>query len=155
MGGSGTGSPSTRQAHGQAGAAELVEQRVEAVEAGLRREVEVVAVAAHRAEQPPHVGERGAAGLLDAAERLAVLGLRRGQVVADGADLEHDHADRVGDDVVQLAGDPRALLGHRDAGRRLALALGVARALLRRLGLLDRARAARSRRARRSRTAPG
>ena len=54
----------------------------------------------------------------------------------DGADLEHHHADGVGDDVVELAGDPRALLGHRDARRRLALPLGLGRALFRRLGLL-------------------
>ena len=44
----------------------------------------------------------------------------------DGADLEHHHADGVGDDVVQLARDARALLGHGDPGGRLALALGLA-----------------------------
>ena len=54
----------------------------------------------------------------------------------DGADLQHHHADGVGDDVVQLARDPRALLGDRDPRRGLALPLGLARALLRRLGLL-------------------
>ena len=50
----------------QAGAADLLQQRVEAVEARLGRELEVVAVAAHRAEQAAHLGERRAAGLLDA-----------------------------------------------------------------------------------------
>ena len=45
----------------------------------------------------------------------------------DGADLQHHHAHRVGDDVVQLARDPRTLLGDRDARRGLALALGRAR----------------------------
>ena len=54
----------------------------------------------------------------------------------DGADLQHHHADGVGDDVVQLAGDPRALLGDRDPRRRLALPLGLGGAQLRRLGLL-------------------
>ena len=39
--------------------------------------------------------------------------------MADGADLQHHHADRVRDDVVQLARDPRALLGDRDPRRRL------------------------------------
>ena len=58
-----------------------------------------------------------------------------GELVPDGADLEHHDADGVGDDVVELAGDPRTLLRHRDA-RRLALALGVRRALFRRFGLL-------------------
>ena len=90
----------------------------------------------HRAEQPAHLGERRAAGLLDAAERLLVLVERGGQLVPDRADLQDHDADRVGDDVVELARDPRALLGDGDAGRRLALALGLGRALLGRLGLL-------------------
>ena len=51
----------------------------------------------------------------------------------DGADLEHHHADGVGDDVVELAGDPRALLRHRDACCRFTLALCLRRTLLRRL----------------------
>ena len=84
-----------------------------------------VVLAPQRAEQQPHLAERGAAGLLDAAQRLAVLG-DVGQPVADRADLQHHDADRVGDDVVQLARDPRALLGDRDARRRLALALRLA-----------------------------
>ena len=117
------------QLDGQAGAADLVEQRVEAVEARLGRELDVVPVAAHRAEETAHLGERRAAGLLDAPERIAVLGRRIGKLVPDGADLEHHHADGVGDDVVELARDPRTLLRHRDACRRLALALGVRRAL--------------------------
>ena len=54
----------------------------------------------------------------------------------DGADLEHHHAHGVGDDVVELTGDPRTLLGHRDACSRLALALGVDGAFFRRFGLL-------------------
>ncbi len=59
------------------------------------------------------------------------------ELVPDGPDLEHHHADRVGDDVVQLARDPRALLGNRHAGRRFALALGLGRARLGRVRLLD------------------
>ena len=69
-------------------------------------------------------------------ERVAVLGERVRELVPDGADLEHHHADGVGDDVVELACDPRALLRHRDARRRLALALGLGRAFFRRFGLL-------------------
>ena len=61
---------------------------------------------------------------------------RVGQLVPDRADLQHHHADGVGDDVVQLARDPRALLGDRDARGRLPLPLGVRGALLGRLGLL-------------------
>ena len=50
-------------------------------------------------------------------------------------DLEHHHADCVGDDVVELARDPRALLCDGDTCRRLALALGLGRAHFGRLGL--------------------
>ena len=88
-------------------------------------------------------------------ERLPVLRERSRELVPDGADLEHHHADGVGDDVVQLARDPRALLGDGDAGRRLALALGLGRALLRRLGLLGPLAQREARRARRSRTGSG
>ena len=59
-----------------------------------------------------------------------------GQLVPHGADLEDHHADGVGDDVVELARDPRALLRHRDPRRGLTLPLGLGRACLRRLGLL-------------------
>ena len=65
---------------------------------------------------------------LSSAERLR-------QPVPDGADLEHHHADGVGDDVVELARDPGALLGDGDARGRLALPLGLRRAFFRRLGL--------------------
>ena len=92
---------------------------------GLRGELDVLAVGAHRAEQAAHLGQRRAAGLLDAPQRVAVLRERLGEPVPDGADLEHHHADRVGDDVVELACDPRALLGDGDARRRLALPLGL------------------------------
>ena len=105
----------------------------------------VVAVAAHRAEQAAHLGERRAAGPLDAPQRLRVLGQLAGQLVADGADLEHHHADRVRDDVVQLARDPGALLGDRDAGRRVALPLGLRSRAPRPPRPARRARAARAR----------
>ena len=124
------------QPHRQAGAAEPRRAAASRLSRpGWGASSSVLAVAAHRAEQAAHLGERRAAGPLDAPQRLLVLAERVGQLVADGADLEHHHADGVGDDVVQLARDPRALLGDRDARRGLALALGVRRALLRRLGL--------------------
>jgi hypothetical protein len=55
--------------------------------------------------------------------------------VPDGPDLEHHHADRVRDDVVQLARDSRSLLGDRDSGGRFAFPFGVARPRLGCLGL--------------------
>ena len=54
----------------------------------------------------------------------------------DGADLEHHHAHGVGDDVVELARDPRPLLRDGDPGGRLALPLRLRRTCLGRVGLL-------------------
>ena len=68
------------QAHRQAGAADLVHQRVEVAEPRLGRELDLLALAPHRAEQPAHLGERRAAGLLDAFERLPVLASARGSL---------------------------------------------------------------------------
>ena len=52
------------------------------------------------------------------------------QHVARAAHADQHHADRVRDDVVQLAGDRRALLVHGDPGQLLALALEQRRAAL-------------------------
>ena len=123
------------QLDGQTGTTDFLQQRVEAVEAGLRGEFDVVTVATHGGQETAHLGKRCAARPLDAPERLAVLGQRIGKLVPHGADLEHHHADGVRDDVVELARDPRALLCHRDACGRLALALGLDRTFLRRFGL--------------------
>ena len=60
-------------------------------------------------------------------------GLRRGLRVAgrqalSGARLDDHHADRVGDDVVQLGSDPGALVAHRQRRVGLPLLLELARA---------------------------
>ena len=47
------------------------------------------------------------------------------QAAPGGRRLDHHHADRVGDDVVELPGDPVALLGDPLAGEQVALALGA------------------------------
>jgi hypothetical protein len=120
--------------HGQPGSAHLLQQRIEAGERRLRRELEPV-VAAHRPEQPAHLRERPPPGLLDVPERVAVLFELVRQAVAHGAHLEDHDAQGVGDDVVQLPRDPHALLCDRDARRRLPLALRLPRALLGRVGL--------------------
>jgi hypothetical protein len=120
--------------HRQPGSTDALDQGVEALEAGLGRQIRVLTVV-HRAEEPAHLRERRPARLLDVLERVAVRRQLSGEVVPDGADLEHHHADGVGDDVVELARDPRALLGHGEAGGRLALPFCLARPLLRLLGL--------------------
>ena len=107
------------QHHGQPGGTRALEQRVERAQRGLRRQRRLLLVRVQHAEQPPHLGQRLAAGALD------LLG--RGHR-APGVALQdppraaglHDHdADAVGDDVVHLARDPPALLG--GGAQRLAL----------------------------------
>jgi hypothetical protein len=121
------------QLHRKPGVDHVFHERVEGIEPRLRAECDTAAVAAHRSEQAAHPRERRAPGLLDAPERLPVVleGVR--ELVSHGADLEHHHAHGMGDDVMKLAGDPRALLGHRDPCGGLSLALGEHRAHLRRL----------------------
>ena len=96
-------------------------------EPGLGRELVAVLVLAQDAEQPPHVAERLARRGADRVQRGA--GERR--VVVErglgGVGLDGDHAQAVGDDVVQLARDPRPLLGDREVGGALPLALEVLR----------------------------
>ena len=80
-----------------------------------------------------------------ARDRLEGLGggLRvAGRQALPGAGLDDHHADRVGDDVVQLGGDPRALVADRERRVRLALLLELARALRRARPRPARARAA-------------
>ncbi len=132
------------QPGGQTGAADLVQQRVRPSRPGCgtnstsspsRR------IAARRRRISASAVRPARSTLLSASRSSASV---VGELVPDGAHLEHHHADGVGDDVVELAGDPRALLGHRDPGRSLALALGPDRAHLGCLGLLGALRAARS-----------
>ena len=91
--------------------------------------------AAQHADHPPHLGERLATGLLDDLQRLAFLVLVRLEQPAHGRGLHRHHADAVADDVVQLAGDPRALLGDGEACLLLALQLGLLGKPARHVGL--------------------
>ncbi len=64
-------------------------------------------------EHPAHLDERGPACRLDDLERLpGLLGPHAGDVIGGGR-LDHDEAQPVGHDVVQVAGDPEPLLGDR------------------------------------------
>ena len=114
---------------------DVLQQRVKAVEPRLRSELDAFPVFPHRVQQVTHLRQGGASRLLDAYQRLAILGQRGWELVPDGSDLEHHHADGVGDDVVQLTRDPGPFLGHCDPGRGVALPLGLGRPRLRCLGL--------------------
>jgi hypothetical protein len=89
--------------------------------------VDVLTLGAQDAQQPAHLGQRLTAGGLDGAERAD----RRVGIAVEDAPRSaglHDHdRDRVGDDVVQLARDPRALAHHGVALALAALALDLAR----------------------------
>ncbi len=89
-------------------------------------------------QEPAHLDESLTAGRLDRAERLARGCLLALEYALPRLRLHHDHADRMRDDVVQLAGDPDSLLGDREPGLLLALPLQALGALreTRRLGPL-------------------
>ena len=88
---------------------------------GCGRELVAVLLLAQHAEQPPHVAR--APRRRSRGSRAAARGRARGRVERGlgRVGLDGDHADAVGDDVVELARDPRALLG--DGGLRGALPL--------------------------------
>jgi hypothetical protein len=65
------------------------------------------------AEQPLHLTDGLAAGALDREQRLALAGLLVRQTHADRSGLNAHDADRVPDDVVQLARDASPLGGQR------------------------------------------
>ena len=84
------------------------------------------------------------------ASNVSAVALRVVREPLAGGGLDDHHADRVGDDVVQLGGDPRALVADRERGVGLALLLELARALGERRGdLVALAQAARRRPSRR------
>ncbi|MEJ2890416.1 hypothetical protein WCD41_28430 [Actinomycetospora sp. OC33-EN06] len=91
------------------------EQLVDVVGTGLGRELGVVVVGAQDGEDPAQLGERRAGRRADGRELLRGRGVDPGQPVAGGLGADHDHRHRVGDDVVQVAGHPRAFLQHRAA----------------------------------------
>ena len=93
------------------GVARLVEQPVQLPEAGLRRELRAVelGVLAQDSEQPAHLGERGAGGVADRAERSRADGRHPGRSEARRFGLHRDHRDVVRHDVMQLACDPGPL----------------------------------------------
>ena len=104
-------------------AADLLHELVDAPQRWLRRQLGAGIALAQDAQHPVQLADRLAAGLLDAVEHLALAGLVLAQHAPDGARLQHHHGHAVGDGVVELARDPRALVGHGRA-RVLDLVLG-------------------------------
>ena len=95
----------------------------------------LVAVA-QQPEEAAHLDQGLAAGRLDLAEGGRRLVWAGAQGAPGRPGLDDHHADRVGDHVVQLAGDPAPLLGHRPTRAQLLLGgqLGVERLQLGHVG---------------------
>ena len=135
----------------QARLARLRDEPVEVLEARLRRESRCLLRPAQHADEPAHLGQRLAPGLLDDLQRLALALLLRLEQPAHARRLDGHHADAVADDVVELARDPRTLLGDGCARLLLACALESLGSLLRLVGLPQLVRRGRSRSSRRCR----
>ncbi len=82
------------------------------------------------AEHPAHVGQRLASGRFDGGERPSGPPPAVVERAQRRAGLDDDDAHVVGDDVVELARDPLALLGDRPGVAFLALALEAGRPFL-------------------------
>ncbi len=112
-----------RQLHLEATRAHMLQKRVELSESGLRQPRRLVIELAQHAEQAPQLRDRLAGGVLDRAKRLPRpfgIGV---QHLLRRRGLHTHQADAVRDHVVELAGDPRALLDHRLTSLLLALPL--------------------------------
>ena len=105
------------------------------LEAGLRRESGRLFGSPKDSDQPSHLGQSLAARLFDDLERLALALLLRLEQPADARRLDGHHAHAVAHDIVELAGDPRTLLGNCGLGLLAPLALESRSPLLRLLGL--------------------
>jgi hypothetical protein len=108
--------PFGHQLDWQTGITNLPDEAIEVAQARLRREHGGLVRRSEDIHQAAHLVERLAAGRLDGNESLdRLVGIRR-QRPPPATRLEDDHADRVGNDVVQLASDPSPLVGHRPPG---------------------------------------
>ena len=87
----------------------------------------LVPLGAQHAEEPAHLRQRLARRRLDRGEVRCLGGVVGAEPAAYCLGLDGHHADRVGHDVVQLAGDPGAFLGGGAGRLVLALALELRR----------------------------
>ena len=116
---SSTGSPDARISSASAGSRSSD---------GLRRPRLLLVVVPQHPEQPAHLAERLLARALDRVERRARrLGIGT-EHLAPATRLDDDDRDRVRDDVVELASDPRALLRDGDSRPLVLVALELDRA---------------------------
>ena len=106
--------------------AHLLDELGQRPEPRLRRERGDLVLLAHDPDEPPHLRQRLAPRLLDGHQCLPLAFLLGLEQAPDRARLHGHDADRVREDVVELAGDPDPLLGDR----RLSFLLGAQRSRL-------------------------
>ncbi len=135
--------PVHRQLDGQAGGADLLDQLARALQArhrltcriaGCRRRIQLARLAEHP-EHPAHVGQasRPVRSIASSADRAPFgSSVERSQA---GAGLDDDHADVVGDDVVEFARDAFAFVLDGPPRSIVALRLLEAGVLLDRCGV--------------------
>src|SRR6266536_2208502 len=116
------------QPDGHTGLAHILDQPVEMPHARLRRQRQLVVAVAQDAEQPAHLNKRLPPRRLDRAERLANGRLIALELPLGTLSLNHDDADGVRHDVVQLSRDARAFFGDGKPSLLLSLALEQVRA---------------------------
>ena len=104
------------QVDGETGGAHLVGQVAEPGDAGKRMECGTIAVVAQDTDEAAQLGQGRPTRLLDGRQRLPGVRPvgRQGEPLGPG--LQDEQAQVVPDDVVQVAGDPRALVGGRVPG---------------------------------------
>ena len=117
-------SPSTATLGLEPGGARARDERVERGEPGGRLDAVRRALLAERAHELVDLGERLARDLLDRLDRRARARRVLLEQQARGAGLDEDHVHGVAGRVVQVAGDPRPLLGARETPLALGLPLG-------------------------------
>lgn len=104
------------QLDGKSGLPNLCDETRERREPGLRGERGGLAFLPKNGQEAAHLGQGLAPRLLDGEQRLAFALLLGREQPAYGAGLNRHHADRMGDDIVELAGDSPALLLDRAQG---------------------------------------
>ena len=82
----------------------------------------LVVIRPQETQEPAHLHERLATGILDRTQSGASLLRARVEDALRGGRLGHDHADVMRHHVMQFSGDHAAFLGHRLLRRLLALA---------------------------------
>ena len=117
------------QLHREPALAGALDERLEhAREARLRGQLRAIAVAPQHAQQPAHLGERVATGLLDGGERRpAACEVTRVEHARHRLGLDDHRAEPVRHERLELSRDAGALVLDRAAGALDALALGAPR----------------------------